>query len=226
MRAALYHRVSTTDQHVENARAELHRGALARGYEVTLVLEETGSGSKADRPKLRELMEAVQRRDIDAIFITELSRLSRVSTVDLLRLVEHIKLAGVRLVCTSQPIDIGAGGDAFANMQSEILVAVIAAVAAIESANIRERTRRGLASCKARGIKVGRKRKPVDTEHLLQASLTADPDELARRWHCSRVTIRRRMRELGMEWKRFRRNKKGGQWRPILAVEKPAALSA
>lgn len=224
MKAALYHRVSTADQHPDNQRAELHRAALARGYTVELVIEETGSGAKAHRPGLHQLMAAVQRREVDAVFISELSRLSRVSTCDLLSLVERIRGAGVRLICTSQPIDVGPR-DGMVSAVSELVIAVIAAVSAIEREQISERTRVGLASAIARGSKPGRKRKRFNMEKLKQASVETSPEQLAKRWHCSVMTIRRRMREMGLAYYKHR-NKKGGSWRPIGAVENAAAAAA
>lgn len=45
-RAVTYHRVSTVDQHPENAREELQRAVAAKGLDLVEAIEETGSGRK------------------------------------------------------------------------------------------------------------------------------------------------------------------------------------
>ena len=67
--AALYHRVSTRDQDPTLARVELRRGAEARGFQVVLDLEETGSGARNHRPWLQEVMKAARYGLIGAVLV-------------------------------------------------------------------------------------------------------------------------------------------------------------
>ena len=62
IRAALYHRASTVDQDKSLARDELRAAAAARGCEIVLDVEETGSGARNDRPGLQRIMNAARRR--------------------------------------------------------------------------------------------------------------------------------------------------------------------
>jgi putative DNA-invertase from lambdoid prophage Rac len=50
---------------------------------VVGVFKETGSSAKLDRAERRKVMALAQRREVDAVLVTELSRWGR-STVDLL----------------------------------------------------------------------------------------------------------------------------------------------
>src|SRR5687767_4458433 len=150
-RAALYHRVSTVDQDPETARAELRAQAAARGLDVVLELEETGSGANNDRPGLLKLLAAAERRQVDAVLVWKLDRFGR-SALDLLRNLETLERAGVRFVCTSQGIDTGGRGDPM----SRLLLTMLAAVAEFERELIRSRTRMGLERARARGKRLGR----------------------------------------------------------------------
>src|SRR6186713_2895188 len=67
-RAALYLRVSTSEQTTRNQRRELKAVADRHGWEVVNVFEDAGfSGGKGReaRPGLDELLKAVARREID-----------------------------------------------------------------------------------------------------------------------------------------------------------------
>ena len=83
-RAALYCRVSTADQSCARQERDLAAFAARAGYEVVGPFKETGSGAKLDRAERKKVMALAQRREIEAVLVTELSRWGR-STLDLLR---------------------------------------------------------------------------------------------------------------------------------------------
>jgi hypothetical protein len=77
MRAAIYARVSTSDQ-----RAELQLGALReytarQGWGAAEFVDQGVSGSRAKRPALDMMLDAVHRRSVDAVVVTKLDRLGR-----------------------------------------------------------------------------------------------------------------------------------------------------
>ena len=90
-RAAIYARVSTSDQSCDRQVTELTAFAERGGYEVVDVFKETGSGTKANRAERNKVIDLAQARKIDAILVSELSRWGR-STQDLLDTLN--KLAG------------------------------------------------------------------------------------------------------------------------------------
>jgi len=124
MRAALYHRVSTTDQDPATARHELRAAATARGYTIAMEVEETGSGARNDRPGLQEVMSAARRSRIDAVLVWKLDRFGR-STLDLLGCIQQLVAAGVRFEAITQGLAIDPRRiDPTANLILGVLAAV------------------------------------------------------------------------------------------------------
>ena len=73
-RAALYCGVSTGDQSCERQERDLAAFAECAGYEVVGTYKETASGVRLDRAERRNVLALAQRREIDAVLVTELSR--------------------------------------------------------------------------------------------------------------------------------------------------------
>ena len=75
-RVAIYCRVSTSDQDVARQERDLAEDAARAGYEVVVVLKETLSGIRKARGKqpveCSRVMALVQRRENDAVLVTEL----------------------------------------------------------------------------------------------------------------------------------------------------------
>ena len=90
-RAAIYVRVSTTDQSCQRQIAELTAFAGRSGFDLLGIFKETASGARNNRLAGSRVLELAQARRIDAILVTELSRWGR-STQDLLDTL--YKLAG------------------------------------------------------------------------------------------------------------------------------------
>ena len=80
MRAALYARVSTSDQTCEMQLRESREYALRRGWEIVGEYVDTGwSGAKASRPQLDRLMQDASKRSFDAVLVYKLDRFWQVS---------------------------------------------------------------------------------------------------------------------------------------------------
>ena len=148
-RAALYCRVSTADQSCERQERDLTAFAQHAGYEVVGFYKETGSGARADRVQRRKVIALAQRREIDAVLVTELSRWGR-STVDLLHTLEDLQAWRVSVIALN--------GLAFdlSTAAGRMMATVIAGVAQFERELIQERIKSGMAAAKARGRKLGR----------------------------------------------------------------------
>jgi putative DNA-invertase from lambdoid prophage Rac len=153
LRVATYHRVSTTEQHPDGARAELRDAAARLGGTLVAEVEETGSGARHDRPGLGRIRDLAQRGKIDVVIAWKLDRLGR-SALDLLATIRDLEVWGVRVLVCSQGIDIRPGGDAM----SRLLLTMLAAVAEFERDLIRERTRMGLERARRMGRELGRPR--------------------------------------------------------------------
>ena len=106
-RAALYVRVSTDRQTVENQIAALAKVAEARGWTIVETFSDAGiSGAKGreDRPGLDALLKQAQCGKFDVVMAWAIDRLAR-SLVDLLQTIESLKACGVDLYLDQQSID-------------------------------------------------------------------------------------------------------------------------
>lgn len=148
-RAALYCRVSTTDQSCARQERDLLAFAARAGYEVVGVFKETGSGVKLDRVERRKVMALAQARHIDVVLVTELSRWGR-GTLDLLETLRELEARRVSVIALSgMTFDL-------ASAAGRMMATVLAGIAEFERDLLRERVRSGLAAAKARGKKLGR----------------------------------------------------------------------
>jgi DNA invertase Pin-like site-specific DNA recombinase len=137
-----YARVSTDDQNLD-----LQRDALIKaGVDPNRIFEDKLSGVRADRPGLDAAFKAV--REGDVLVIWRLDRLGR-SMRDLIDRADDLKQRGVRLRSLTEGIDATSIG-------GEMVFHILAALAQFERNLIRERTRAGLASARARGRVGGR----------------------------------------------------------------------
>ena len=148
-RAALYCRVSTADQSCARQARDLTEFAKRAGYEVVGAFNETGSGAKLDRAERQKVMALAQRREIDAVLVTELSRWGR-STLDLLHTLQELESRRVSVIAVN--------GLAFdlSTPHGRMMATVIAGIAEFERELIQERIRSGIAAAKARGKRLGR----------------------------------------------------------------------
>ena len=94
-RAALYLRVSTDKQTVENQRAVLTAIAERRRWQIVTTFTDAGiSGAKGrkDRPGLDQMLKDAQRRSFDVVMAWAIDRLGR-SLIDLLGTIQELELA-------------------------------------------------------------------------------------------------------------------------------------
>jgi DNA invertase Pin-like site-specific DNA recombinase len=148
-RAAIYCRVSTADQSCVRQERDLAAFAQRAGYEVVGTYKETASGVKLDRAQRRKVLTLVQRREVDAVLVTELSRWGR-STADLLATLKELEARRVSLVALN--------GMAFdlSTPHGRMMATLLAGIAEFERELTQERIRSGIAAAKARGKRLGR----------------------------------------------------------------------
>src|SRR5262245_3712692 len=106
-RAALYVRVSTDHQSVENQIRELTDVAKRRGWTVVEVYRDAGiSGAKGrdQRPGLDGMLKDALRRKFDVVMAWAIDRLGR-SLIDLLETIKHLEAVGVDQYLNQQNID-------------------------------------------------------------------------------------------------------------------------
>jgi len=150
MRAAIYTRVSTTDQTCENQLAALRRYVEARGWTATEFVDEGVSGAKERRPALDALVAAARRRKVDAIVCWRLDRLGR-NLRHLITLLDELHTLGIAFVSLGEGLDCTTAA-------GKLQLHVLAALAEFERARCVERVHAGLARARAQGKRLGRPR--------------------------------------------------------------------
>jgi len=105
MRAALYARVSTTEQTTTNQLIDLRQYVSARRWQDAVEYVDEGvSGSKDSRPALDRLVSDARRRRADVLVVWKLDRLGR-SLRHLILLLDELTALGVAFVSLGEGID-------------------------------------------------------------------------------------------------------------------------
>lgn len=139
MRAAIYARVSTTDQNCELQIRELQAYAERQSWSIAETYQDAISGAKANRPALNRLMFDARARKFDCLLVWKLDRFGR-SLVDCLNNIKTLEENGVRFIAVTQGLDTD-----LQNPASRFLLHVLGAAAEFERSLIRERTQAGQA---------------------------------------------------------------------------------
>jgi DNA invertase Pin-like site-specific DNA recombinase len=165
-RVALYVRVSTDGQTVENQRRELQAAARRHGWHVAQVFADEGiSGAKGreQRPALDALLKGVARKDFDLVAAWSVDRLGR-SLQDLVSFLGEVHAKGVDLYLHQQGIDT-------TTPAGKAMFQMMGVFAEFERAMIRERVNAGLARAKANGAQLGRPKTDAKIEVRIRAEL-------------------------------------------------------
>lgn len=160
-RVALYLRVSTDAQTVENQRLELQAVADRLGWTVVTTLADEGiSGSKGrdQRPAFNTLMTMITRREIDLIACWSVDRLGR-SLQHLVTFLGEINSRGVDLYLHTQGLDTSTPA-------GRAMFSMLSVFSEFERAILRDRIMAGLAR---------------STKKSGRPSLDADTDRRARK---------------------------------------------
>lgn len=151
MKAAIYARVSTSQQCPENQLLELRDAAGRQGWRVIVELVDQGiSGAKGkdQRPGFERLHQMIQRREIDVVCAWSIDRLGR-SIQHLTALMGELQAAGIDLYVHQQAINT-------ATPAGRMVFGIFSALGEYERELIRERINAGLARARAEGKKLGR----------------------------------------------------------------------
>jgi DNA invertase Pin-like site-specific DNA recombinase len=161
-RAAIYIRVSTSDQEVGLQETELREFAERRGWEYKIFTDRGQSGTKVSRPALDVLLQQLRKKKFDVLVVWALDRLAR-SLRQLLTIAEECRALKVDIVSLKQNIDttLPAG---------RLTFQVLGAVAEFEREMLRERVKAGMNQARRVGTHIGRppRRKliPIEIEEI------------------------------------------------------------
>jgi DNA invertase Pin-like site-specific DNA recombinase len=146
MRAALYLRVSTSDQTTENQERELREAAVRLGHSIVEVYRDFGiSGGKGreKRSAFDKLHKDATRRRFDLVMAWSLDRLGR-SLKDLIHFLEHLKETHCDLFLHQQGLHTTTSA-------GRAMFQMIGVFAEFERSIIAERVKAGMARAKLTG---------------------------------------------------------------------------
>lgn len=186
MKAGIYARVSTYDQHTLSMQIDaMRKYAKARDWQIETEIAEIGSGAKDNRPQREELINQAKRRQIDVIIVWKLDRWGR-SVNDLFHTLNELNGLGVGFISLTEALDLTtATGRAMAGL--------LAIFAEFEREILCERVKAGIAHARQSGKKHGR---PITTKQYENKVITMfnmgmSKSGIARELNIGRTSVRR-----------------------------------
>jgi DNA invertase Pin-like site-specific DNA recombinase len=164
--AALYLRVSSDGQTVENQRRDLETAAGRHEWRIVTEFVDkgiSGANGRDRRPGFDRLLKAIARREFDIVAAWSVDRLGR-SLQDLVGFLSEVHAKGIDLYLHQQGLDSSTPG-------GKALFQMLGVFAEFERAMIRERVNAGLARARANGVRLGRPRVPADVEAAIRDAL-------------------------------------------------------
>lgn len=169
-RAAIYCRVSTSQQDANNQLDVLKAWANQRAFEVVEVYAETESAWRdGHQRELARLVGDARKGRFKVVLVWALDRLSRLGALSILSLIHRLSGYGVK-VLSHQESWTEAPGDL-----AEILYAIAGWVARMESQRRSERTKAGLQRARANGKRLGRPPGARDKKRRRKRSVAINP---------------------------------------------------
>jgi len=190
MRAALYARVSTRDQHSIPMQLESMRDyAKLRGWTVAAEVQEAETGKKNDRAGREQIIKLARSGKIDVVLCWKLNRWGR-STPDLLMTLDDLQAHRVAFVSLCEQIDL-------TSPAGRMMAGILAVFAQFEREMIVENVKAGIATYRAKHKKWGRppisRRKRIEVLQLRSEGVSAT--EIAERLRIGRATVYRLLRD-------------------------------
>ncbi|MCJ8275655.1 MAG: recombinase family protein [Bdellovibrionales bacterium] len=148
---AIYGRCSTSHQKtgLEGQIRAVRGYCESQGITNIQTYEDFGiSGGKISRPELNRLIGEIKNNTVSAVYVYSISRLSR-SLKDLLNLLQVFEEYDVHFESITASFNLN-------TPIGKALIAILGSLAEMERNIISQRTKRGLANCKAKGIRLGR----------------------------------------------------------------------
>ena len=146
MKVAIYARVSTTEQTVQNQLLALEKYAKRMEWEYDIFVE--SESTRKTRPVKNNVYQSLLRGEYDGLLIYKFDRWAR-STTELISEMEVLVRRKVSIHSLNEGFDISSS-------MGQAMLTVISAFAQLERDLIRERTLAGLERAKAQGKTLGR----------------------------------------------------------------------
>lgn len=180
--------------------------AVVQGADLVEMIVDGGESAKdLKRPGMQKLLAAVEAKQVEAVIVAKLDRLTR-SVKDLGELLERFEKRGVALVSVAEALDTGSAA-------GRLVITIMTAVSQWEREAIGERTRDVLEHKRRNGQRVGN----IAYGYRLSSDGRVEPDP-AEQTVVSTIhelrTRRRSLREIALELNcHGYRTRRGSHWR-------------
>jgi len=184
-----YIRVSTREQNEDRQLIALREMSVPEGN----IFMDKQSGKDFDRPQYKRLARKLKKDDL--LYVKSIDRLGRNYGEILEQWRVLTKEKGVDIVVLDMPLlDTRRGKDLMGTFLSDIVLQVLSFVAENERAAIRRRQAEGIAAAKARGVRFGRRPRPLPENY----------HSAYQRWKAGTITGTAAAKECGMPLSTFR----------------------
>ena len=149
LKVAIYVRVSTEKQDLDNQLLVLKPFCKAKRWEIYEIYADIMTGSEDKRPAFDRLFEDAHKMKFDVFLFWALDRFSRSGTLFTIQKLKELDNLGIGWHSYQEPYlsTLGPYGD--------MVISILACLAKAERERISERTKAGLARAKAAGKKIG-----------------------------------------------------------------------
>lgn len=156
MKTAIYVRVSTGKQEVNNQLVQLRKYCEKSNYEIFEEYVDIISGKEISRPAFDRLFLDAHKRLFDMVLFWDLSRFSRAGTLFTLQKLKELENLGIDWESYQEPYFNSVG------QFKDVVLSIMATIAKIEREKISERTKAGLQASKNKHLigKRGKDKKP------------------------------------------------------------------
>ncbi len=137
------------DQNPEIQVNELRRYCQSRSWPITHEIVDHGyTGANEQRPGLKQLLQLVRSREVDAVVVVKLDRLFR-RLKHLVNVLDEFNELDIQFIATKDNVD-------YSTPSGRLFVQVLGSLAEFEKSLLRERTLMGLQHARASGKCLGR----------------------------------------------------------------------
>jgi DNA invertase Pin-like site-specific DNA recombinase len=190
-----YARVSTVKQveapgGIQAQVEKIQKFCKLQGWKLLKIFKDEGVSAIGERPAFDAMMQAVARKQADAVIVTRLDRLGR-SVLDLVSTVTELHRHGCQFIAIDQNINT-------TTTEGRLLFNILSAFAEFEREVIKERMLAGRMRAREKGVIDHRPKLNIPLDELAdlyfnrKLSVTA----CAKYYRCSRQTIYERLKEI------------------------------
>ena len=195
MKVGIYARVSTDEQRtIEDQISELKDYCKLYNHEVVAEYRDKESGTTTDRKDFQRMLKDVKEKRIEGVAVWKFDRLSR-SLTDLINTVNFFKEHDIELMSKHELVDTS-------KPEGKLLFNILGSIAEFEIDTIRKRTELGMKRARREGKLCHRPRKEIDIEFVKKKLEQNNLTEVANMLKMTRVTLKKRLTEAGIELQR------------------------